>query len=787
MRKGVIGLLSAFALMMVAVAPVLAQEGSSIKGRVTDPQGGVVVNASVRLTGPTATQTVRTASDGTFVFSSLAASEYVVQIDAPGFFPWRQSVAAGAPQLVVTMQIAGVNEDVTVSATIQSTLVKPDDTGSRLGLTPLDIPASVQILSGATVRERGDLSVSEATTRAVGVTTQWTVGNGGGGLSARGFTTVSSVKQLYDGVQMFIGANTVTFPFDPWTVDRIEVLGGPASVLYGNGAIGGAVNVIPRQPNTSSSETTGRLIYGTDNTWRAALDSSGPLNGRTAYRFDVSRNTSDGWFERGQSANTAVSGALRRQVSPTLAVSLTEDFGDQHPPNYYGIPLINGTLDESLRRVNYNVTDADTSFQDNWTQLKADWFPSSSVSVHSRVYFIAAERFWHRIGNYTFQSQTNQVLRERVMEVRHHEQQVGNHTELVVKQPIGSVANDFSACYEFDWVRFHLLNNNPATGSVLSPLTNPTPGLFVDFQKSPTLPVSLTHSKALSAFAEDRLSIAPKLALVGGLRADAQNIDRRDLQALTSASRTFTPVTGRGGVVYNVEPKLVVYGQYSAATDSIGDLLTQSPTQQILDLPHGRQVEGGVKQSLLEDRAEWSVAAYRIVKNKLTVPDPNNFTLLQQVGQQSSYGVEATVAFPIGAIARIEVNGTLLHAQFDDFSELVSGRPVSRVRNRPPNVPETAANAWFTWNVAFGWQVRAGLRYVGERFIDNANTWRMPGYSVVDAGIRRRLSDRLTADVRVYNAFDEVYALGFWNGNTASQQWLLGPPRRAELGLTTSF
>src|SRR5262249_15452888 len=154
---------------------------------------------------------------------------------------------------------------------------------------------------------------------------------------------------------------------------------------------------------------------------------------------------------------------------------------------------------------------------------------------------------------------------------------------------------------------------------------------FVDFQRSPTLPVSLTYSKAFSAFAEDRLSIAPKLALVGGVRVDGQNIDRRDLQAQTSARRTFTPVTGRGGVVYNVLPKLVVYGQYSVATDSIGDLLTQSPAQQILDLPHGRQVEGGVKHSLLEDRAEWSVAVYRIVKNKLTVPDPNNFTLLQQV------------------------------------------------------------------------------------------------------------------------------------------------------------
>ena len=60
---------------------------------------------------------------------------------------------------------------------------------------------------------------------------------------ARGFSGVTSVMWLYDGTQLFIGSGTVTFPFDPWTVDRIEVLGGPASVMYGNGAIGGVINV----------------------------------------------------------------------------------------------------------------------------------------------------------------------------------------------------------------------------------------------------------------------------------------------------------------------------------------------------------------------------------------------------------------------------------------------------------------------------------------------------------------------------------------------------------------
>ena len=54
--------------------------------------------------------------------------------------------------------------------------------------------------------------------------------------------------QLYDGTRLFLGTGTVTFPFDTWSAERIEVLRGPASVMYGEGAIGGVVNVVPKKP-----------------------------------------------------------------------------------------------------------------------------------------------------------------------------------------------------------------------------------------------------------------------------------------------------------------------------------------------------------------------------------------------------------------------------------------------------------------------------------------------------------------------------------------------------------
>jgi len=94
------------------------------------------------------------------------------------------------------------------------------ETGSRLGVSSFDTPASISVLGGDEIRLRGDINIQDAVTRAAGITSQAQVGNGNTGLAARGFASVNSVQVLYDGQAIAIGGGTVSFPYDPWTVGR---------------------------------------------------------------------------------------------------------------------------------------------------------------------------------------------------------------------------------------------------------------------------------------------------------------------------------------------------------------------------------------------------------------------------------------------------------------------------------------------------------------------------------------------------------------------------------------
>lgn len=134
---------------------------------------------------------------------------------------------AAVPQRIDSSTILVVGEKEKTSLDV------PNATGSRLNLTPLETPASITTIDGDTIRARGDQSIVEAQTRAPGITSVANLGNGGTALAARGFSGQGSVLQLIDGVRLFPAAGTITFPTDPWMVEKIDVLSGPASVLYG--------------------------------------------------------------------------------------------------------------------------------------------------------------------------------------------------------------------------------------------------------------------------------------------------------------------------------------------------------------------------------------------------------------------------------------------------------------------------------------------------------------------------------------------------------------------------
>jgi iron complex outermembrane recepter protein len=773
-------------MVLLGVASASAQT-ARISGRVIDAQTMPVAAASITLSSAVGHRgETRTGGDGTFAFDNLTPGRYTVRVEAQGFATWTQNVTAttSAPALTVSLQLAGLTEAISVVGTAPATLATPTLTGTRLGLTPLETPASVHVISGEVVRERGDQTVQEAKTRAVGVTQQGDPGNGGNAVVARGFGGVGSVMQLFDGDQLFVGAGTVTFPFDPWTVERIEVLGGPSSVMYGNGAIGGAVNIVPRKPNPYAREGAVRLAAGSFNTWRGAVDAAGPINRSTSYRLDLSGNRSNGWVRDNDSRNVALSASVRHQFTPTLILTASEDFGRQEPGEYFGTPTIAGEIDRSHRDVNYNVADSDIWYRDNWTQFKLEWQPSANVRVRSGVHLLATNRHWRNAEEYVFNGATGRIDRDSFIEIFHKQRQYGDRTDVVVTtQPFGRT-NTFAGGVDYNFVTFQHTNNSPYGGSDTTDLDNTTPGTFVNL--AGTLPKYRTRTHQVAFFAEDRLVVSSRLSLVGGVRFDRYAAERRNLITEALSDRTYTPVSGRGGAVLTITQGLTAYGQVSTATDTIGDIISNNPSSMLLDPTTGRQLEAGVKQSLWNQRAEWTVAGYHIVKKRLLAPIAGRPGEVQQVGSQSSRGVEATAAANLPVGLRLEGNIALLDARYDEFGEEIGGVVISRAAKTPPSVPERSVNLWASWTAPRDWQIRGGVRSVGPRYWDNTNTTRIPTYTVVDGGVRKRMTKDVAVDLYLYNLTNELYATDFYY-NGFAPQWMLGTPRSAEVAVTVGF
>ncbi|GBU17298.1 ferrichrome iron receptor precursor [Methylobacterium sp.] len=661
-------------------------------------------------------------------------------------------------------------------------LTTPNRSGSRLDLSPLQTPASVEIIPGQKIRERGQETVSEAVTQnATGITTIGAPGNGFSSYTARGFAGLNSVMPLYDGTRLYVGSGTITYPFDTWNVDRIEVLRGPASVLFGEGAIGGIINVVPKKP-TFVPVGEARVAGGSDGVARLAVDTGGPIGESLAYRLNVSGNRADGWLRReGEFSNLAVSGALLFQATPDLAVTLSNDYGYQEPLRYFGTPLINGRIDPRTRFTNYNVDDSRIIFKDNWTQLKVEWNPSADVTIRNTAYRLTSNRRYRDVETYAFRPATGLVRRSDYIEIWHDQEQIGNRFDATFRGSLLGMRNTVVAGFDVNHIDFLHTNNSPYAGLTdVNPYAF-DPGLFL--RASATSPGFRTSTNQASLFVEDRLEVTDRLSLIAGARYEASSIRRDDLRnPANSFTKDFEAVSYRFGAVFNPTPESALYAQYATAVDPVGSLISLSVTQKDFKLSTGEQVEVGYKQSFWGGRGEFTLAGYRIGKDNLLVADPNRPAVTVQVGSQSAQGVEAFLALGVTETLRVEANLALLHAQYDAFTQSVGGAAVSYRGNQPVNVPETVSNVWATWAFAPRFEARAGVQYVGETYGDFANTVRRPGYTVVNGGLDYRVSDTSRISFRVYNLFDRIYPV---TGN--SSMWLLGRPRSFEVAYSTGF
>lgn len=680
-------------------------------------------------------------------------------------------------------------------------LESPSQGSSRLGLTLREIPASINVITQETMQERGLRTVSEAIQAATGVT----VGESPvapGAFSMRGLGR-NQTRVLFDGLS--IGpTGFVTRPRDSWNLDRIEILKGPASVLYGEGAVAGMVNLVTKRPYRADSGTDVMVSYASYNTVRAGLGSGGTLGtDKLHYRIDGSYQNADSIMgvQRTPYTYYNLTSGLLYDVTSRLNVELSFDVAHDQSKPYWGTPLVpksfstdqvnsvvsttdGRTVDEGMLRKNYNVQDSDMSALTTWTKLKVAWQPVDQIDVRNQSYYFTATRKWKNAETYSFNTGTQLIDRDRFL-VEHEQWVAGDRLELQVNHLIGRFKNRFVSGIDFSYINFNRPSFFAGDVDSVDPF-NPVQGVFGGGPTARQV-VKITTT---AFFAEDQFTIIDPLKIVAGVRYDLVHLERElfntagALNTTTSFSQNFYPLTWRAGVVYDVLPQITLYGQYATAAEPAnGSLFSLSATQRA-QMATGKQWEVGAKGQLWRNRVEWTVAYFDIVRENF--PTQISQTEAAFVGQQSSKGVELDLAAKLTDAWRVQGNVTFLSAKFDKFSQSSGGNVVSRNGNRPPEIPQTVANLWSIYRlpISLPFDVGAAWRYVGDRYNDNANTIRLKAFMTADAWLSMGYK-QFWLTLRGRNLFDKTYAQS--GSQFYPDQVLIGLPRTYELSLTARF
>jgi iron complex outermembrane receptor protein len=687
---------------------------------------------------------------------------------------------------------------------------------SRLGLTPRETPAAVEVIGAETIREQGYHTTIDAVKGATGV-------SGGEApndfaFAMRGFQG-GQINATYNGINPGPTGFTA-FTMETFNLEQVEFLKGPSSLMSGQGAVGGAINYVTKAPHTGPVKNEAFVGFDSLGSYRSGFGSGGSTNIQGLdYRLDISRSKQIGFIDDTDTKNLHVSGQLDYRLTDSFKVFAAAEYKEYNARVYEGTPLVpisasggfatngivsgtkiseyNGTnlgavtIDSRTLKTNYNVLDNHKTIQESWVRGGFEWNVTSDVTLKSQFYNYNADRDWLNSEVSAFNATTGLVDRERFY-VHHDQNMVGNNTDLTWNSNLFGLENRLVTAlevYHLDFTRPGAANYPYDPVSLVDPVRGYY-GLLTTQRQT-----AVIDSVAVNI--EDRLKLTPTFALIGGLRYNPMTLDRTstNVNEVSKAgfpySASWQPVTGRIGYTWEAVPGVTLYSQYATASDlSAGSIFLLGPTQP-LTLTTARSYETGVKNLLWDGRAEWTFSVFDIERNNVYSAQAGQ--KLNLAGTVKSQGVEFAAAARPTPQLKLWGNVAYVHARYADY-EFTGG---SFSGNTPPNIPAFIVNGGASYRfINPGWfplEAGVSVRHVGDRYSTDANTVSLLAYTTADAfafiDIPKSAAfptfDNTRVTFRVRNFTDTKYAA--WSDPSYPDQIFLGAPRTYEVETSFKF
>ncbi|UUC95212.1 TonB-dependent siderophore receptor [Comamonas sp. C11] len=632
-----------------------------------------------------------------------------------------------------------------------------------------DIPQTVNVVPQSLLRDQAAQSMQDALKAVPGV--GFSHGDGQRDqVTIRGFSAIAD--QFVDGLR-----DDALYFRDLSNIEQIEVLKGPASVLYGRGSSGGLINRITKKPGVNLSEVG--LTLGRWNQRRGEFDlARAPQDSPVSYRLTGAIERADSYRDQQLLDRKALAASVLIKPSSDTRVLLQADYLKDSRLTDFGIPAYQGRPVNVSPGTYYgaaNARDVDVS-RAEVASLGAtlNHRISESLSLRNalRYYDYSLDRDNTLVGSVNEKAMTASLTRGNV---QRDESGFFNQTELTQKLELAGMKHQLLYGVEFGRQSKDLLSYsraNVATVSLFNPVL-PTLPLRIDGK-----PAADNHSvfKVASAYLQDLVTISPQWKALTGVRYDRFQQETHERQpGKPDLGRTDTAWSPRVGLVYQPSSAWSYYASWSKSFQPSGETFALAANNAQLAPEKTTSEEVGVKWDLPDGKASVTASLFKLERTNIKSVDPTSNTVVP-LGVQRTNGLELTFAAEIAPSWQVWAGYAFLDGEMTTSPAVDAGQPVQG--KRPTLTPRQSANLWVTKALGHGFGLGGGLNYVGARFANPGNTVTLPGYTTVDAMAYYRMGP-WDVQLKLNNLLNRRYIVA---GHGSSPNLNLpGAPRSAQV------
>ncbi|WP_311136195.1 MULTISPECIES: TonB-dependent siderophore receptor [Pseudooceanicola] len=637
--------------------------------------------------------------------------------------------------------VEGDDDSTTIAA-------KGNGTGSKMETDALDSSASVSVITAKEIETRGAKDLEEILSYTAGVVTdEW----GGGDdrydtYRIRGFDEMA-LGTYRDGLPVR-GFGWTYSRREPYAYERVEVLKGSTSSLYGLNAPGGLVNAVTKTPKSyrfGEAYTT----LGKDHT-EVGTDFGDVLNKSGTLSYRVTAKVQDGAKTYDYSNDDRKFALLSLSWTPSSATKLTTflEYNQRNGTPGTGLPADSG-LDPSTFLGEPDFNRVDTTERSVGWMFDHDF--GGGLSFHQVGRYSSFDMDYEEV----YGASTDASADRSSWAVYSDSRQMGVDNRLQFDGTFGGVKSRTLVGAEYTWIKVTEKDLYGTAGGIdiYDPQYCGTACIDLSTVYYDWVPELTTKA----VYAQQEFTFADKWIVTGGLRYDDVDMKLQDNLAGTTTDTTYTKTTGRLGLTYKATPNLSVFANYSQSFNP-PDVFSEAtePTE-------GTQYEVGVKYRPEGMNALFTASYFDLTQtNVRTQTSPTTYATIGKVGVR---GLELEAKGELTKNLDLTASWSLWDAEIREDG--ISGN----TGNRPAFVPKQVAALWADWTLPGNdsrgdLTLGGGLRYVGQSYSDDANTSSQGARTLVDVAMTYALQKNVDLSLNVTNLFDKQYvAVNYYGTN----------------------